>query len=183
MNQENNVGIWVGVGVAIVIAAVSLFLAVRSASVSPAAGAITGITNYDNLGLLSLKVGVGCNSSFGYSGCSGTKWAGIVGGQATIWSSATTIAASSSAQVVLQTSTAGALTSGLTGVTADSICQVFMASSTNSTFLGLAVGGVSASSTAGSIVVQLFNQTGATFTWSAAASSSSQWQYLCHDPA
>lgn len=124
----------------------------------------------DNLGQLTL-------------GANGTKLTAIKAGSCTIWDDATTIAASTTGQVVCQSATTGALTSGLTGVTSDSICSLKIASSTNTTSNGLAVLGVSASSTAGSIVAQLSNLTGATFTWSAAASSSSQWKYYCVDPA
>ncbi len=116
-------------------------------------------------------------------GLNGTKLTTIKAGSCTIWSSATTIAASSTQQVVCQSATNGTLTSGLTGVTSDSICSVRIASSTNTTYGGLVPVGVSASSTPGSIVVGISNQTGATFTWSAAASSSPQWKYACFDPA
>ena len=115
-------------------------------------------------------------------GSSGTDINGIKVGSCTVWAGANTIAASSTVQAVCQSATDGTLTSGLTGVTADSICNVNVASSTNTTILGLTVGGVSASSTAGNIVFQLGNQTGTTFTWTAAASSSSQWTYSCFDP-
>lgn len=114
-------------------------------------------------------------------GSNGTSLNAIVAGGCTIWASATTIGATSSAQVVCQGATNGGI-SALTGVTSDAICNVTHASSTNTTSGGLVVAGVSASSTAGTIVAQVSNFTGAVFTWSAAASSSSQWAYSCFDP-
>lgn len=134
------------------------------------AGGTRDQLSIDNLGQLTL-------------GTNGTKLAAIKTGSCTIWDDSTTIAASTTGQVECQSATTGALTSGLTGVTADSICSVRVASSTNTTIGGVFPVGVSASSTAGSIVVGLYNQTGTTFTWSAAASSSSQWKYTCFDPA
>ena len=117
------------------------------------------------------------------STCTGTTVNADVFGSCTIWAGSQTIGATSTAQVVCQSATDGTLTSGLTNVTSDSYCTVTQASSTNTLSGGIAVGGVSASSTAGSIVVQIRNLTGATFTWNAAATSSSQWKYECKDPA
>ena len=116
-------------------------------------------------------------------GTNGTALSAIKTGSATIWAPAQTIAATSSQQVELQSATDGSLASGLTGITADSICHVTMASSTNTTLGTLVVGGASASSTAGSIVARIVNLTGTTFTWDATASSSAKWKYTCFDPA
>lgn len=116
-------------------------------------------------------------------GTNGTSITAIKTGSCTIWANATTIAASTTKQVECQSATNGTLASGLTGVTADSICSLIMASSTNAVSNGLSVEGVSASSTAGSIVGQISNLTGGTFTWDAAASSSPKWNYFCVDPA
>lgn len=116
-------------------------------------------------------------------GSNGTEFAGIKTGSCTIWALNNTIAASTTAQVECQSATNGTLASGLTGVTTDSVCQLITASSTNTTSNGLAVLGVSASSTAGSIVAQLSNFTGTTFTWTAAASSTPKWNYMCFDPS
>lgn len=134
---------------------------------------LAGVTNLDTL-QLSDGITIGTN---------GTSIAGVVAGSCTIRSGATTIAASTTQQVDCQSATNGGLSSGLTGVTADSICSLQHASSTSVAGQGLGVFGVSASSTAGSIVAQLSNLTGGTFTWSAAASSSSQWKYSCIDPS
>lgn len=113
----------------------------------------------------------------------GTTLAGIRTGNCTIWSDANTITASSSVLAVCQSATDGSLASGLTGVTADSICSVNAASSTSAVFGGIDTSNVSASSTAGTILVRILNFTGATFTWTAIASSSAKWQYTCLDPA
>lgn len=115
-------------------------------------------------------------------GTNGTNINAIVTGNCTIWAPDTTIAASTTQQAVCQSATNGSI-GALTGVTTDSICNVHIASSTNTTSNGLMIGGVSASSTAGTIVTQISNFTGATFTWSANSSSSPQWTYSCFDPS
>lgn len=115
-------------------------------------------------------------------GANGTAIAGFVTGNCTIWTNSTTISATSTQQAVCQSATDGSIGS-LTGITADAICSVNSASSTNTTVGGLVVEGVSASSTAGTIVTQIANLTGTTFTWSATASSSRQWTYSCYDPS
>ena len=143
-------------------------------------GAVGSWTNYYGVSVAQFRVGSGCDDEFGT--CTGTSLEGIVTGACTIWTPATTIAASTTQQAVCQSATDGSLTSGLTGVTADSVCSVRMASSTNTTSNGLVVGGTSASSTAGSIVVQVSNLTGTTYTWTATASSSAQWKYSCFNP-
>lgn len=115
-------------------------------------------------------------------GSGGTSLSAIVAGSCTIWAPATTIAATTTQQVVCQGATDGGI-SALTGVTTDSICTLNHASSTNATIGGIGVFGVSASSTAGYIQGQLSNLTGTTFTWTANASSSPQWTYACFDPS
>lgn len=114
-------------------------------------------------------------------GTNGTNINAIKTGSCTIWDDSTTITASTTDQVECQSATNGSIGT-ITGITADSICQLTMASSTNTTILGLDVEGASASSTAGTIVARLGNFTGATFTWTAGASSSPQWNYTCIDP-
>lgn len=162
--------LWIGLIVVAIIAIGGYFFPQVS-------GLLGGTTNYDTLSASALKIGVGCNDGFGT--CTGSTISSINAGNCTIWAGANTIAASTTQQVVCQSATDGTLASGLTGLTANSICQVNMASSTNTTSNGLVIGGVSASSTAGSIVVQVSNLTGTTFTWSAAASSSAKWNYYC----
>lgn len=41
---------------------------------------VGGVTNYDSMGLSALKVGTGCNSSFGYAGCAGTEVTKLLNG-------------------------------------------------------------------------------------------------------
>lgn len=115
-------------------------------------------------------------------GTNGTSMAAIKAGACTIWAPSNTITASTTQQIVCQGSITGNGIVAITGITTDAICQLTMASSTNTTLLGLDVQGASASSTAGNIVARLANLTGTTFTWSSAASSSNQWNYSCIDP-
>lgn len=107
-------------------------------------------------------------------------------GSCTIWAPATTIAASTTQAVECQAAINGGITR-IAGITADSVCTVIEASSTNAVVNGIAVVGSSASSTvtsgAGSIVLRLSNLTGASFPWTSTASSSSKWKYVCFDPA
>jgi len=114
-------------------------------------------------------------------GTNGTRTATDLYGSCTIWAPSQTIVATSTQQAVCQSATNGTLSS-ITGITTDSVCQVVMASSTNTTYGGIDIQGASASSTAGTIVLRIANFTGDTFTWTAAASSSSKWNYLCKDP-
>lgn len=136
-----------------------------------------------------------CYSSIGVDGSQGTSQinggliTGSTGnqidtlktGSCTIWTNSQTIAATSTQQAVCQSATDGTI-GALTGVTTDGVCSLINASSTNTTVGGLVVEGSSASSTAGTIVARLANLTGTTFTWTAAASSSAQWNYVCYDP-
>lgn len=151
-----------------------------------ATGLVGGITNYDTISVNGLVIGSGCNN-FGAT-CYGTTLGGVVSGSCTIWDDANTIAASTTGQVECQAATNGTLSATLQGITSDAHCVLTMASSTNTVSNGLVLGGASASSTAngttiGSIVGQISNLTGGTFTWSAAASSSNKWKYTCIDPA
>ena len=176
-----------GILIAIVIALIGVFTPAGKLTeqrVMDLVSQFGGTTNYD---ALDVTDGYSVDGTTVINGSGqltlGTTLAGIRTGSCTIWAPANTIAATTTQQIVCQSATNGSLTSGLTGVTADSICDLNHASSTNTTVLGLIVSGVSASSTAGSIVAQLGNHTSATFTWTAAASSSAQWNYACFDPA
>jgi hypothetical protein len=173
MNQKFT---WGSIAISLLLSLVALVGGNQSAP-----GLIGGVTNFDALETENLKVGVGCDNEG--ENCTGSSINGIINGSCTVWAPATTIAATSTQQIVCQSATNGSLSSGLTGVTADSICTLTMASSTNTTVGGLVVGGASASSTAGNIVARLLNLTGTTFTWTDTASSSAQWRYSCFDPA
>lgn len=87
----------------------------------------------------------------------------------------TSIAASSTEVVDCGAGSNGA--TALTGITAGDVCFINFATTTPNTAQGLHVSGVSASSTSGFITLDVSNQTGAAFTWTAAASSS--LPYLC----
>ena len=87
-----------------------------------------------------------------------------------VQASATTIAASSTVTVDCQASTSGANTA-LTGVTAGDIVNVQFATTTPTTYAGLQILGASASSTTGFITMKVQNNTGATYTWTSAAST------------
>ena len=171
--ETKNIVIGLGV-VAIVIAAFALFaspggnLGNKTASFVDAVGGfkVNGTSVFNSSGQLTF----------------GTTLAGIRTGSCTIWAGATTISATSTAQVECQSATDGSLASGLTGVTSDSTCELTTASSTNTTLGSIVVAGVSASSTAGSIVARIANFTGTTFTWNSTASSSAKWKYTCLDP-
>ncbi len=115
-------------------------------------------------------------------GTSGTPISGLRTGSCTIWAGATTVAASSSAIVECQSATNGGI-AALTGVTSDSTCFLDTASSTSAVWGGIAVTGVSASSSGTTIVARIANLTGGTFTWSAVSSSTAKWKYTCIDPA
>ena len=167
---------YVGV-VALIIAIIGVY-----SPVAKEVAQLGGLTNFDEVGTTD---GYEVDNSQVIDGNGdlvlGTTINAIRTGSCTIWAPATTITATSTQQVECQSATGGDI-STITGVTADSICDLNMASSTNTTIGSLAIGGVSASSTAGTIVARLINLTGTTFTWTAVASSSPKWNYMCIDP-
>lgn len=128
-----------------------------------------GTTNYDTLGVSALQVGVGCNN--GLSACAGTVITAVNAGSCSIQAVANTIAASSTITADCQAGTAG-VNSPLAGITAGAGVQLTQGTTTSTVYQGLTVLGASASSTPGYITLKLFNGTGATFTWTATASSS-----------
>lgn len=162
--------------IAIVIAITGCFTPVGQKVVSNGVKALGGMTGLAGLTITPIESTDGVKI-----GSNGSTYANIKSGACTIWAPATTIAASTSQQIVCQSATDGSIGS-ITGVTTDSVCNLMMASSTNTTSNSISLQGISASSTAGTLVGRLSNLTGTTFTWSAAASSSSQWNYLCFDP-
>lgn len=166
--------VWVGVFAVGIIAIIGCFTPQGKALI----GSIDGPTTYSILGTTQIKVGSGCGSGFKYNTCGATALTALNFGSCTIWTSATTIAATSTQQIVCQANTDGSI-GALSNITASSNCDLIMASSTNTTLGGLVVEGVSASSTAGTLVARLANFTGATFSWTSTASSSSQWEYQC----
>lgn len=103
-------------------------------------------------------------------GANGTTESRINSGFCNIQASGTTIAASSTKVVDCGAGTTGG--TALTGVTAGDRCFLGQSTTTPATSNGLIIAGASASSTAGFITAVLSNLTGATFTWTAAASTS-----------
>lgn len=90
--------------------------------------------------------------------------------------SITTIAASSTVAVDCGGSANGS--TALNGVIAGSVVQLQFSTTTPTTFEGIGIQGVSASSTSGFITALVYNGTGATFTWTAAATSSLQYEVV-----
>jgi len=113
------------------------------------------------------------NSGTTQIGANGTKLNHLISGIAQVIAYANTIAASSSARVDLGTT--GAVGGTLTGVVAGDACDGF-ATTTVGAWLGVDVIGSFASTTNGYCTLQLANNTGATFTWSAQASTSFAYQ-------
>lgn len=107
------------------------------------------------------------------SGSTGTDIVRMNTGFCNIRASAATIAASSTATVECNGGTTSNV--ALTGVTAGDKVFLLPATTTPTTFGGIRILGASASSTAGSITARIYNGTGTTFTWTAAASTSLQY--------
>lgn len=123
---------------------------------------------------------LGTTGTFGI-GASGTTFSRINGGQCFFAPSGTTIAASTTrvvdcqATAFISTTTASALP----GVSAGDSVQIEIATSTTgTTFAGLSAQGCSASSTPGYITCNLYNGTGATFTWPTTGAASGTASYL-----
>lgn len=115
-------------------------------------------------------------------GTSGTAMNGLVAGNCTIWSPSMTIAASTTQQVECQSATDGSLTTTLSGVTADSFCELTPALTSLNAIAGLKLTGYVASSTdAGTITATLANSSASQFKFTSTASSS--WSYICVDPS
>lgn len=154
---------WLAViGVAMVVSATMAVLVSRDS------GNFAGVTHLSglSLGANGLEIIDGGTTTVGASGTatSKMKW-----GTCTIHSTATTIAASSTAEVSCQGG-ASALTA-ISGITAGDAVFVQQPTTTPTTFGGLKFL-ASASSTAGYIHMKVINNTGGTFTWTSAASSS-----------
>lgn len=159
--------------VALVIAILGCYLPVSSAVHS-----LGGTSNFDTLGVTGLQVGPGCNNGLNPAGCTGTNVGALNFGTCNIQSNSPTIAATTTVQLDCNGSTAGGTLVPLTGVTTGANVDLMQASTSPTTFEGLQIRGASASSTPGSITLFLYNGTGNTFTWTAAASSSFAYQVL-----
>ncbi len=103
-------------------------------------------------------------------GSTGTKINGLNYGQCVIASDATTIAASTSAQIDCASGYNGK--TALAGVSAGDTVNAFATTTLSTLFNGVNIIASGASSTPGFITIRFDNETGATFTWTGAASSS-----------
>lgn len=102
-------------------------------------------------------------------GSAGTALSELKSGTCTIFAYATTIAASSSAQVDCS---GGAALTAISGIQSGDRIFASLASTTSSAGMGLNIEWVAASTTAGYITMMINNATGAVFTWASTASSS-----------
>lgn len=171
----SNKKLTVAVIVVAIIAIIGLFSPAGQRVIS---GVITGITNYDRLGLLSLKVASTCNSGTTFSGCTGTELARINTGFCNVHAGAAT--APGSTNVLVQCDAGTNSQSALTGVTAGDVVFVSPATTSKQAIgSGIFVTGASASSTSGFIDVNLYNASTTAFTYVAAATTS--WQYFVID--
>jgi hypothetical protein len=149
MNSNQIRNLWVALIAVAIIAIVGWFTPAGQLVVERA-GAITGVSNYDNLGVLSLKVGSGCNGGNTYPGCTGTKVSKVLRGTGSLIGSPS-IAATSSAPMDI----------AVTGVVAGDNVFVSMATTSRvSTGVNWLVCGASASSTSGFITVNVCNNSG-----------------------
>lgn len=112
-------------------------------------------------------------------GSSGDAVSRINQGTCNIHATNNTITASTTIQVDCQagTGTQTALTN-LPAWSAGDTVFVTQSTSTPTTYEGLSILGANSSTTAGFITLKLFNGTGATFTWTAAASSTLQYLHI-----
>lgn len=139
-------------------------------STSPVAGQVRG-TYLASTGSLTV-------------GSSGTAIARVNTGTCYIKAYATTIAATSSAEVDCQ-ATAAVSASGiapLTGITfGDAVSATLSTTTAGSVVGGLAITGVSASTTAGYISIRIVNLTGGTYTWPTTGSATGTATYIVTD--
>ncbi len=103
-------------------------------------------------------------------GTNGTALTEIKSGTCTIFAYATTIAASTTAQVDCQAGASSLV--AIAGIQNGDRVFANMASTTSAGFEGLTLQWVAASTTNGYINMKVYNGTGGTFTWAATASSS-----------
>jgi hypothetical protein len=109
-------------------------------------------------------------------GTNGTALTRLNFGVCPVIAYAATIAASSSATV--DCGSTGAIGGTLSGVSAGDYCDVFSTTTISSVYQGVSILGSTASTTAGYCTIKLYNSTGATFTWTGAASTTLVYQAL-----
>jgi hypothetical protein len=170
--MKNTTFQWIGIVVAIVLAT----LAILGGGGMPGAG---GTTATSTTASIYVTAGLRAGADGLRVGTSGTYNGRYDAGTCIIWAASNTIAATSTATI--ECTSNGTETGLLTGVSNGDAVFVTLSTSTPSVSLfgGLQVLGASASSTTGTIVLKVFNATGNTFTWTAAASSTS---YLAIKP-
>lgn len=171
MRQDSNV-------IAIVVALVAVVIAIGAALVShggtPKPGAVTGTTAYNSLGISQLKIASNCNDEFKYGTCNGSAINGINYGSCQVIGYSNTIAASTTGQV--DCGTTGLVGGTLTGVSANDFIESHATTTISCTSQGCVSLVASAASTTNGYVTLVFaNNTGATFTWTGAASTSIQY--------
>lgn len=181
MNNKNSFATPLAV-VAVLLSVIAVWIGWSNGGASISAGATanqTSTAGYYNAGT-SGTGGFKVNGTAVFTITSGTTPSfsvqrGFNFGTCSAHVSATTLAASSTTQIDCQAGTGGTL-SALSGITYGDKIVMSMASTTVGTGsnagAGLIIRAVDASSTAGVISMQIYNGTGATFTWTAAASSS-----------
>lgn len=115
-------------------------------------------------------------------GSSGTAVSTLNYGSCNLQPDAATIAASTTARVTCHGgnwSAGQAAFTALTGITSSSKIIASLSSTTaGTTFEGLVLTGVTASTTAGFIETRISNQTGTTYTWPVSGSASGTMQYI-----
>lgn len=156
---------------AFLLSCLAIFIAVQ---VHAPAAKVGGTTNYDTISVSGFQIGAGCNNGFGV--CTGSLVSQANFGQCFIQAASQTIAASSTQTVDCQAGTAG-INSPLAGITAGGGVQVTLGTTSPTLYEGLQIRNASASSTPGYITLNIYNGTGASFTWTAAASSSPIYQF------
>ena len=154
----------------VISAIVALLLIIGVNVVKPQQSGLGGLSERD-VQAVSLKVG-----------SSGTKANQLNYGSCQLQPDSATIAASTTARVTCHGgnwSAGQAAFTALTGITSSSKIIASLSSTTaGSTFEGLVLTGVTASTTAGFIEMRISNQTGTTYTWSTSGSASGTAQYI-----
>lgn len=147
-----------GTVVAVVALVFALFAFATRPAAAPLAGAVTGVSNYDKIGAMQLKVGTGCNSSTGYSGCTGSAVSKVLFG---------TCNASQKTPGSLAASTTGQFYCAVTGAASGDVVYVTLpvgagtnADGSGSLAQGFSVVSANATST-GYIQFSIANNTGA----------------------
>lgn len=175
-----NKNLTIGLLITLVIAIIGIFTPFVQ-SLTSSFGAVGGklIEQYDPY----VRYNGGINTALPFKTTSTTQF-GTSGDQLTqanfgvcnIWAASNTIAASTTIQVDCGAGINGA--TSLTGVSYPSVVQLQAPTTTSQVSGGLRIMGVSASSTPGYITLILRNDTGGSFTWTAAASSSQQYEVV-----